>query len=87
MEKDRYCVRRPHYFCFQKQKERDVDPFKYKNVMKGCADQGQLSLCIRHTLLFFISAYICLAMSLAKTKQTCIILYLSESVSHGVLHL
>lgn len=43
--------------------------------MKGCTDQGQFSLCIKDTLLSLISVYICQATSLAKTKQTCTILY------------
>lgn len=50
--------------------------------MKGCADQGQLSLCIRDILFSFISVYKCQEMSLAKTKQTiafCIYLGLSCS--------
>lgn len=55
--------------------------------MKGCADQGQFSLCIKDTLLSLISVYIRQATSLAKTKQTCTILYLSGSVSHSALQL
>lgn len=48
--------------------------------MKGCADQGQLSLCIRDILLSLISVYKCQETSLGKTKQTvafCIYLGLS----------